>query len=117
MKQWKRRWVGVMALAGGMGVALAQSNEPVAPAPKMWADSLSFKGDLRYRFETIQDDSKKDADGEEYTRERNRIRARLGAEAKVNDNLKAGLELSTGQTDPVSGNQTLGDGFGKRKCG
>ena len=115
MKQWKRRLVGIMALAGGMGVALAQSNAPVAPAPKTWADSLSFKGDLRYRFETIQDDSKKDADGEEYTRERNRIRARLGAEAKVNDRLKAGLELSTGQTDPVSGNQTLGDGFGKKE--
>ena len=64
MNRWKRRLAGVMAAACGMGVALAQSNAPAAPAPKPWADSLSFKGDLRYRFETIQDDSKKDADGE-----------------------------------------------------
>ena len=115
MRQWKSLMVGAMAAASWTGMALAQSNAPVVPAPKTWADSLSFKGDLRYRYESIQDDSKKDAGGETYTRERNRIRARLGAEAKVNANLKAGLELSTGQTDPVSGNQTLGDGFGKKE--
>ena len=55
-----------------------------------------------------------DANKDTYTRQRDRIRARLGAEAKCNDNLKAGIELSTGQSDPISGNQTLGDGFGKK---
>ncbi len=115
MRQWKQWIVGAMTAASCAGMVGAQSNAPAAPAPKTWADSLSFKGDLRYRFEDIQDDSKKDSDGDTYTRERNRIRARLGAEAKVNANLKAGLELSTGQADPVSGNQTLGDGFGKKE--
>ena len=115
MRQWKSWMVGAMAAASWTGMALAQSNTPAAQVPKTWADSLSFKGDLRYRFESIQDDSKKDSNGDTYDRERNRIRARLGAEAKVNDKLKAGLELSTGQTDPVSGNQTLGDGFGKKE--
>ena len=99
------------------GYVWAQASAPAAPAPapKTWADKLAFKGDLRYRFETIDDESKKDADGDEYTRYRNRIRARLGADAKISDQLKAGLELSTGGADPVSGNQTLGGGFDKEE--
>ena len=116
-QQWKILVAGALAAASLGGIAMAQSNVPAAPAPaaKTWADSLSFKGDLRYRYESINDDAKKDADGDEYTRERNRIRARLGAEAKIDAKLKAGLELSTGGEDPVSGNQTLGDGFGKKE--
>ena len=110
MKQpWKTMMAGAVALASLAAAGTAQE----APK-KSWADALTFKGDLRYRFETIADDSKKDESGDDYTRYRNRIRARLGAEAKISDALKAGLELSTGQTDPISGNQTLGDGFGKK---
>ena len=78
MKPWKNLVAGAVAAASLAGNAMAQSNAPAVPAPKTWADTLSFKGDLRYRFETIDDESKKDADGEEYTRYRNRIRARLG---------------------------------------
>lgn len=89
----------------------------VAPAPvtapKTWVDYITLKGDVRLRYETINDDSKKNAQGEDYTRDRARIRARLGAEAKVED-LKAGIRFSTGGADPVSGNQTLGDGFQKK---
>lgn len=116
MKQWKILMAGAMAAATLTGSGMGQTQPPAAPAPapKSWVDTLTFKGDLRYRYESIQDDAKKDADGDTYTRERNRIRARLGAEAKLDAKLKAGLELSTGQTDPVSGNQTLGDGFGKK---
>ena len=116
MKKWKAMMAGAVAAANLSGVVWAQTNVPAAPAPvpKTWADTLSFKGDLRYRYEAIGDDAKTDSDGDRYTRERNRIRARLGAEAKIDDKLKAGMELSTGQTDPVSGNQTLGDGFGKK---
>lgn len=41
---------------------------------------------------------------------RGRVRARLGIEGAVTDNLKAGVRLSTGNTnDPVSTNQTLGN--------
>ena len=114
MNTWKILMAGALAAASLAGPGWAQANAP-APAPKTWADSLGFKGDLRYRFETIGDDAKKNADGDTYVRYRNRIRARLGAEAKIDDRLKAGLELSTGQTDPISGNQTLGDGFGKKE--
>jgi hypothetical protein len=115
MKQWKILMAVAMAAASLTGSTLAQSNAPAAPAPKTWVDTLSFKGDLRYRFETIDDQSKKDANGDEYTRYRNRIRARLGADAKLSDQMKAGLELSTGGADPVSGNQTLGGGFDKEE--
>ena len=114
MKSWKIWMAGAMAAANLAGTGLAQSNATVG-APKTWADSLTFKGDLRCRHERVGDDSKKNAEGETYARERDRIRARLGAEAKVMDPLKVGLELSTGQADPVSGNQTLGDGFGKKE--
>jgi hypothetical protein len=109
--------VGALAVATLAGTGMAQTNAAAVPAPvqKTWADSLTFKGDLRYRYENVQDDSKKDADDNTYTRERNRIRARLGAEAKCSDKLKAGVELSTGGTDPMSGNQTLGDGFAKKE--
>ncbi len=118
MKQVKRAVVGVLMAAslGEMGMAQTSAQPSAAPAPltKTWADSITFKGDLRYRYESINDDSKLDASKDTYTRQRERIRARLGAEAKCNDNLKAVIEFSTGQSDPVSGNQTLGDGFGKK---
>jgi hypothetical protein len=110
MKQeWKNIVTGALAAATLTSSAFAQE----APK-KLWADSLAFKGDLRYRYEAIQDDSKTDESGDTFTRERHRIRARLGAEAKLTDQLKAGLELSTGDADPISGNQTLGDGFAKK---
>lgn len=103
-------------------MALAQTNEvaPQAPVlaaagPKSWTDSLTARGDVRLRFEQIGDDSKKDSDGDTYTRSRARLRARLGVDARCSDQLKAGLELSTGAEDPVSGNQSMDDGFGKKE--
>ena len=118
MKQVKITVAGVLMAASFGGIGMAQTNVPLSAAPppvqKTWVDSITLKGDLRYRYEAINDDSKLDANKDTYTRERERIRARLGAEAKCNDNLKAGIEFSTGQSDPVSGNQTLGDGDQKK---
>ncbi len=109
----KQQWTSMMA--GALMVASLAGSGFAQEAPKKsWADALAFKGDLRYRYEAIQDDSKTDESGDTFTRERHRIRARLGAEAKLTDQLKAGLELSTGDADPISGNQTLGDGFAKK---
>ncbi len=118
MRQVKAMTAGVLMAASVAGMSLAQGTASPGTAavalPKTWADSITFKGDLRYRYEAINDDSKLDADKDTYTRQRDRIRARLGAEAKCNDNLKGVIEFSTGQSDPVSGNQSLGDGFGKK---
>jgi len=90
-----------LIMRGNMGMAQTA-------APKTWADSVTVKGDIRYRYESIDDSSKT------YTRERDRIRARLGVEGKCNNYIKTGIELSTGQSDPISGNQTIGGGFDKK---
>jgi len=116
----KKVMAGLVLMAGVSGTCLAaESNAPAAapapaPAPKTWADSVTLKGDLRYRYESINDDAKKNASKDTYTRQRDRIRARMAAEAKCNDNLKAVIGLSTGQSDPISGNNTLGDGGQKK---
>jgi hypothetical protein len=118
-KEMKKVMAGLVLMAGVSGTCLAaETPAPAAtpaPAPKTWADSITLKGDFRYRYETINDDTKKNADKETYTRERDRIRARLAAEAKVNDRTKAGIGISTGGSDPISGNQTLGDGGSKKE--
>jgi len=91
-----------------------QKPAALAPAaPKNWTDYVTVKGDMRLRLETINDDSKLNASKEHYTRDRLRIRARLGAEAKLED-LKTGVRISTGGADPISGNVTLGDGDQKK---
>lgn len=71
-----------------------------------WINSISLKGDLRYRYEMID----LDEDGNE-VQHRNRIRARFGLYAKINEHADAAVALSTGGDDPVSGNLTLGDSF------
>ncbi len=115
----KKVMAGLMVMAGVGGTCLAaETTTTAAPAPapvaKTWVDSVTLKGDFRYRYETINDDAKKNASKETYTRQRDRVRARLAAEAKVNDKLKAGIGLSTGGNDPISGNQTIGDGASKK---
>jgi Putative porin len=113
---------GVLVLAGIGGTGMAQTTVPQSSTPpvvpKTWVDSITLKGDLRYRYESIKDDSKLDANKETFTRQRDRIRARIQAEAKCNDNLKAVVGLSTdegvGAGDPISGNQTLTGGGTKK---
>jgi len=108
-QQWRIGLAGAMVLAGLTSAGMAAD-----AAKASWTDTVKVKGDLRYRYEAIRDDAKTDSDGDEYTRERHRIRARLGVEAKPVETLKLGMEISTGSDDPVSGNQTLGDGFTKK---
>ncbi len=77
-----------------------------------WYDEAKIKADLRLRHEMIDDDSAKE------TRNRERIRARLGVFPRINPELDAGFQLATdessvktGTADPVSRNQTLTGGF------
>lgn len=72
-----------------------------------WTDTLTLKGDVRARFESIDEDGKD-------VRERGRIRARLGAYAAINENVDAAIAIASGEDDPVSANQTLGDGFSSK---
>ncbi len=73
-------------------------------------DMLSWRGDVRYRYESFEVDQKDD-------RERNRLRARVALTAAVSDSLEVVVGLASGSDDPVSANQTLGSagttkGFG-----
>ncbi len=69
-----------------------------------WASKLKWKGDLRYRHEVIDEETRDQ-------RNRQRIRARIGMEAKVSDSLKTYVGIATGDPeDPRSTNATLGGG-------
>jgi hypothetical protein len=73
-----------------------------------WVPNFTFKGDFRYRNETID---------QEFVPQRNRdrIRARFGVTAKVNDTIKTEFQLSTTEgNDPRSSNVTL-TGLNSRK--
>lgn len=73
-----------------------------------WWENTRIKGDLRYRHEII-DEQPENVDND--ARNRQRIRARIGIEGRVNDDAKVGIQLATGSDDPVSTNQTLDHGF------
>jgi hypothetical protein len=71
-----------------------------------WLKGLTFKGDLRLRYEGFSFSN--DSFGRTRDRNRFRVRLRLGAEKKLSPEMKVGFGLSTGSlTDPISQNQTL----------
>lgn len=73
-----------------------------------WVGNFTWKGDLRYRDETIHQQYAAD-------RNRDRLRMRAGFLAKVNDTLRVEMQLATGENgDPRSSNQTL-TGVNSRK--
>lgn len=91
-----------------------------------WLSRISWDGDIRLRYQ--QDRFSKDNIPPSLynpvglnvisntTEDRNRLRlqARLGMKAKVSDSITALFRMTTGNlTDPVSTNQTLGNGFNK----
>jgi hypothetical protein len=81
-----------------------------------WASKVAVKGDMRYRYEGISDESL-NTSGVQNTadRYRDRIRARLSVEAKATDNILVGIGLTTAENnDPRSGNQTLSGTFTKK---
>ncbi len=71
----------------------------------------NWKGDIRYRYESsLTDDNNSATD--DHSRDRHRIRVRFGMDTWINEELSAGLQLSTGSDDdPISRNETLGDEF------
>lgn len=80
-----------------------EQNQSFARASS-WSERIRISGDLRTRFENIDDDL------ESSDRNRNRIRARVAVEAELNDNWSTGVGLASGGTDPISANQSLGGG-------
>jgi len=92
--------------------AEAKKDESAIPDILKWASKLTWSGDFRYRYEGIDDDNATEV------RHRNRIRARLGLDAKVSDEWSLGFRLATSEGvsggDPVSTNQTLDGSFSKK---
>lgn len=81
---------------------------------------VTVKGDARYRFEYFAEGKNTDTlQGPDTTttRYRNRIRGRVGVEAKLSEELKAYIGLATGGIDPVSTNQTFDDAFSTKVIG
>lgn len=66
-----------------------------------WVGRFQWRGDVRYRNETT------DLQYASTTRIRDRIRARVGFVAKVNDTVRAEVRVATGDGEARSPNQTL----------
>lgn len=90
-----------------------------------WTQRLKLSGDVRLRYEGDFFDAgngdfyKPDNPGQlmnsKIDRNRFAVRARLGLEAKVSDEITAGIGLATGSSNnPVSTNSTLGDSLNKK---
>jgi hypothetical protein len=83
-----------------------------------WATRIRGRGDFRYRHERISGEREVAGQAEDAaTRDRQRIRARLGFDAAVTESLKATLLLSTGADDPRGTNQTLGGASSRKQIG
>ncbi len=104
MKRMKVPSAGMLLVALlGVGATFGEETQ--------WYEKLDFGGDFRLRYEGFDHPGKYD------DRERNRFRyrLRLGFETKVNDNLRVGVQMRSGNpNDPVSDNQTLDGGFSKK---
>jgi TolA-binding protein len=85
--------------------------------------SLTFSGDLRFRYESFYGQQNALANSDNpaalgnplSTRQRLRMRARFGVRGKVSDEFEWGLRLTTGSyPDVTSSNQTLTDFFTRK---
>ena len=91
-------------MAEQISKAVEEKQIEAMPDSLKWAENVKWSGDLRYRHESIDDDTATTK------RNRNRIRARLKMKANINDEWDATLRLASGSSDsPTSTNQTLGD--------
>lgn len=90
-----------------------------------WTQRLKLSGDIRIRFEEdlfdegngdfLKPDNTSQLMNSKVDRTRFAIRARLALEARVTDELIAGIGLATGSANnPVSTNSTMGDSLNKK---
>ncbi len=80
----------------------APAREYELPETLAWLEKVRFYGDFRYRFESVDGDLSE-------TRNRNRVRARLGMQARINEEMTFDLRLASGGWfDDDAGEFTLG---------
>jgi hypothetical protein len=91
--------------------AVEKKQVSALPDSLKWIENFKIGGDFRYRYEGIDAQS-----GGKWgsSVNRNRIRARLSLDAKVNDDIDLGFRIASGSADPVSTNQTLEDSFSSK---
>lgn len=91
-------------------VAAPSATQASAPdaAPDEWASRIRFKGDFRFRRESTDNEAAQ----EDRTRES--VRARFGAQIKVNDAVEGEVALGTGGGNPRGGSATLGSGTSRK---
>lgn len=91
--------------------AMTQKLEMGALPPSLkWLESIKLSGDIRARFEHID----QEGDGKP-DRNRGRFRARLQLDAPVHPEWSLGFRLASDEGgDPVSTNQTFGDSLSKK---
>ncbi|MGZ0787001.1 hypothetical protein DNK59_15755 [Pseudomonas sp. TKO26] len=106
--------------------AQQETNEQVAAAAKKanelsafdqklaWAAKTQFKGDVRIRQETVKIDGEANNGGRD--KDRQRIRARLGAYSEINPQVDTGIRIATGGGDDArSTNQDMDNYFNKKQ--
>lgn len=71
-----------------------------------WVKRTKIKGDVRVRYQAQNTDN-----DERPSRNRGRMRVRLGIENEINDKWAAGIGMASGSDDPRSNNQTFDDVF------
>lgn len=98
-------FISVVAHAQTATMEVPMPTPSPTPAPAVESvkaiESIKVFGDLRYRHQSETQSPKQARDME-------RLQARVGVNAQIEENLKATLRLMTG-TGATSGNQTLGD--------
>jgi hypothetical protein len=90
-----------IALLVGLAAALGFNNAR--------AVDWNWKGDIRYRYQSDLTDLSSGTG--EHSRDRHRIRVRLGVYPWINEELSAGVQLSSGGDETTSRNETLDDQF------
>ena len=79
-----------------------------------WAESTKLTGDMRVRQETIDVDGEPDFTGSR-NKDRQRIRARLGAFTKINPEVETGIQVASGNgADRRATNENMDNYFDKK---
>jgi outer membrane murein-binding lipoprotein Lpp len=99
------------AIVEEVNKAVEKKQTSALPDTLKWAERVKIGGDIRYRHESIDEQS-----GGEWKQgvSRHRLRARVSIDGKVNDDVDLGFRLASGSADPVSTNQDLGDSFSSK---
>lgn len=103
-----RSFLGIaFALLVSADATQAQEQSADEPVSVSWKDSIFWNGDLRLRYEAIDEEGEED-------RSRFRFRGRFGLTSQLMSNLQFIARLATSDGDPVSTNLTFGDGFSSK---